>query len=110
MGVIILYAYVSWVSNVINVNSDKITVTYPNWIFWKKINEFRFDEINYLEFHHYYRGVYDNLPHFDIYLKDGKRKKILYTPSLTKEEYKNLIDMLRLHLGERLLAKDPFPI
>lgn len=108
--IIVILFYASWISNVICVNSEKISVSYPNWKFWKRSNEFKFDEVHYIKFHHYSSGAYDNIPYFDVYPKDGKRNRVYYTPSITKEEYKNLIDMLRLHLGERLLAKDPFPI
>ncbi|MGY6560678.1 MAG: hypothetical protein ACXITV_01085 [Luteibaculaceae bacterium] len=104
-GFVIHILYVSWLSNTIKITEHELIFEYPNWVFWNRVVTFKINEIKTIKIEHSVRGAYATIPYFDIYKKNNKKTRITYSPSITKEEFKEIINLLKMKLGsENVIA------
>lgn len=91
--------YISWLSNVIEITETELMVTYPNWIFWRRCIRIEINQIERVLFEHSIQGAYATIPFFDVFLKGNIKKRILYTPSISKDEYEKFVNIIIGRVG-----------
>lgn len=98
-GFVIHLLIVSWLSNTIKVTEDELICEYPNWVFWNRVVKIKISEIKRIKIEHSVRGAYATIPYFDIYKNNNKKNRITYSPSITKGELEEIINLLKMKLG-----------
>lgn len=97
--VIAMILYAMWRSNVVIVSGSRLVFYYTNWVFNRFKKDYPYSKIDKVNISPYGRGAYAGTPFFDIYYKNGEKKRETYSPSIKKEEINEIIKVLETNLG-----------